>query len=631
MKEKSSLRLRSQLIKIAIDVLLIVSAFFLARSIKYPAGAPDYLLKNTAIILLMFFSVSFVSLFSFGCYRYMWRYTSTSDSIRLVLAVAVTLGLLLVFRAVLELVNETMIIDYTYVWTYGLVMFMLLMTQRFSVKILRAGLHLFANITNSPDVKDKRVLIYGAGYTGRTITEQFINNKKDGLFPVAVIDDDEEKHGLRLSGVKVYGGRDKLAKVVKECKVDLIVIAIQSISKQTLKEIYQSCAAADVPVKVVPRIASAETAIGNTPLEIREIKMEELLGREEFETNFSLINHFIKNKVVLVTGGAGSIGSEICRQALQFECKHLIVMDAHENSVFLLNQELSRKYEGSRYSLEIANVRDKPKLKAIFDKYSPQVVFHAAAFKHVPMMEVCPIEAVKNNVFGTLNVIDQCNDSKVKNFVLISTDKAVNPANVMGATKRIAEMLVQSHSEASFTQLAAVRFGNVLGSNGSVIGIFLEQIKAGGPITLTHREIKRYFMTIPEAVRLVLQAGALASRGEVFVLDMGQPVFIYDLAVDLIKMHGLQPEKDIEIAVTGLRAGEKLFEELRFDGEVTDKTMHKGIFVCKLEEVDKADLNGKLDELRDNIQNEDSTKMINDLFKIVPSVYRDNPAAAESD
>jgi len=330
----------------------------------------------------------------------------------------------------------------------------------------------------------------------------------------------------------------------------------------------------------------------------------------------------------MVTGGAGSIGSELCRQVINFGCKHLIIYDQHENGMFFLNQEFAAKYDTSVYTLVIGTVRERDKLTEVLAEYKPDIIFHAAAYKHVPMMEISATEAIKNNVFGTLNVIECAEKAGVKKFVLISTDKAVNPSNIMGTSKRIAEMVIETRGKSMKMKMAAVRFGNVLGSNGSVIPIFLQQIRQGGPITLTDRYIKRYFMSIPEAVRLVLQTGAFADNGEIFVLDMGDPVYIYDLACDLIRINGLVPEQDIQIKITGLRPGEKMFEELRYDTEAVDTTLHEGVFVNRLEEINRADFDAKLEKLRKYAFAEDVDKTTDMIFTIVPSEYRKNKKKA---
>ena len=364
--------------------------------------------------------------------------------------------------------------------------------------------------------------------------------------------------------------------------------------------------------------------IAASAISFDDIHIETLLGRDEFTVNQDLINKSIKNKVVMVTGGAGSIGSELCRQVLEFGCKHLIIFDQHENGMFFLNQEFSKKYNTDKYTLVVGTVRERDKLKNIFAMYKPETVFHAAAYKHVPMMEISPTEAIKNNVLGTLNVIECAEEADVKKFVLISTDKAVNPSNIMGASKRIAEMLIETKGKTSKMNMAAVRFGNVLGSNGSVVPIFLEQIKKGEAITLTDRYIKRYFMSIPEAVKLVLQTGAFADSGEVFVLDMGEPVYIYDLACELIRLCGLEPEKDIEIKIIGLRPGEKMFEELRYDNEAVDTTLHSGILVNKMEAIDVTKFNSQLEKLFKYTLDENVEKVTEVIFEIVPNKFRNS-------
>lgn len=368
----------------------------------------------------------------------------------------------------------------------------------------------------------KRTIVIGGGYTGSLVINRFINNPGEGYYPVAVVDDDETKQEKRIYGISVEGGIDKLAEIVERHKAEAFVIAIMSITKSQLRRIYNACAPFNLPIKIMPSITNA-SEVADSVKSLRDIKIEELLGRDEFKVKQELIDVSVKDKVVMVTGGAGSIGSELCRQVINFGCKHLIIYDQHENGMFFLNQEFAAKYDTSVYTLVIGTVRERDKLTEVLVEYKPDIIFHAAAYKHVPMMEISATEAIKNNVFGTLNVIECAEKAGVKKFVLISTDKAVNPSNIMGASKRIAEMVIETRGKSMKMKMAAVRFGNVLGSNGSVIPIFLQQIRQGGPITLTDRYIKRYFMSIPEAVRLVLQTGAFADNGEIFVLDMGDP------------------------------------------------------------------------------------------------------------
>ena len=478
---------------------------------------------------------------------------------------------------------------------------------------------LFAS--NESDPTCKRTVVIGAGYTGSLVINRCINNPNEGYYPVAVLDDDEEKQGQLVYGIPVVGSVSDAEKTVKDYKVEAFIIAITSITKSQLRHIYNTLAPFNLPIKIMPAITDADN-ITTTVKSFRDIKIEELLGRDEFKVRQELIDGSVRGKVVMVTGGAGSIGSELCRQALNFGCRHLVIFDQHENGMFFLNQEFARTYDTSRYTLVIGTVRERHKLEEAFALYKPEIVFHAAAYKHVPMMEIAATEAVKNNVMGTLNVIECAEAAGVDKFVLISTDKAVNPSNIMGASKRIAEMLIETRGKTFRMKMAAVRFGNVLGSNGSVIPIFLKEIKEGGPITLTDRNIKRYFMSIPEAVRLVLQTGAFASSGEIFVLDMGEPVYIYDLACDLIRINGLVPEQDVKIEITGLRPGEKMFEELRYDTEAVNTTAHEGVFVNKMDEIDRNKFDGLLATLMKNASDEDEQKTIKTIFTIVPSEYR---------
>ncbi|MCL2375219.1 MAG: polysaccharide biosynthesis protein, partial [Firmicutes bacterium] len=424
-------------------------------------------------------------------------------------------------------------------------------------------------------------------------------------------------------GVKVEGGLDRLGAVIKKTRAEAIVIAIVSLPKMSLKQLVQACKPFNLPIKIAKPIKDVDVEDTDIrALELQEIKIEELLGREEITVNQALLQGAVKGKRVLVTGGVGSIGSELCRQSLLAGCKHLIVLDMHENGMFEFCEEIKKKFKPKRFTPVVANVREEKRVAQIFEEYKPEIVFHAAAYKHVPVMEYSASEAIKNNVFGTLNMIEAAQKANTERFIFISTDKAVNPANIMGASKRIAEMLIQDIGRTSKMKIAAVRFGNVLGSNGSVIPIFLKQIKDGGPITITDRRIKRYFMSIPEAVRLVLQAGSLAEAGDVFVLDMGEPVLIYDLACDLIRLNGLVPEEDIKFKEIGLREGEKMFEELRYDKESAGVTSHEGIFVSHLEEINSNKFNAQIAKLKKFAFNEDIKKTTEVIFEMVPSSFR---------
>lgn len=624
--KKSGGKYRSFIIIFVGDLLFAVFSYWLARTIMYFAvDAPTGYLEHEIAIAAVSVAVVLAMLLFFDSYNTVWKYAGRVEFFKFLMAYIVAFVVLFIFKHVM---NFAFVVQ---VWVplildYLLFSAILSGAMRFFYGIIHYMRHIRNRITIKNPDGAKRAVVIGAGFTGSLVINRFINNPDEGYTPVALLDDDPEKLNMKIYGIKVEGNIDSIEKVVEATKAEVIVIAIQNISKVQLKDIYTRCKAVNLPIKIMPAMADA----GNMPLStlsLRDIKIEELLGRDEFKVKKELIDVAVKDKVVCVTGGAGSIGSELCRQALNFGCKHLVIFDMHENGMFELNQEFSKTYDTSRYTLVMGTVRERDKLKETFEKYKPQIVFHAAAYKHVPMMEISATEAVKNNVFGTLNVIEQSMESGVEKFVLISTDKAVNPANIMGASKRIAEMCVQTKGKSGKMKMAAVRFGNVLGSNGSVIPIFMKQIKEGGPITLTDRNIKRYFMTIPEAVRLVLQTGAFADSGEIFVLDMGEPVFIYDLACDLIRINGLKPERDIEIKVTGLRPGEKLFEELRYDKEMVDGTAHEGIFVTRMEEVNEKKFAKKLEELKAAAVAEDPEMTEKLMFEIVPDKTREKAKA----
>lgn len=552
-----------------------------------------------------------ISLFIFNCYRIVWRYAGASEMINVLAAYLVSLVILSVLVGT-NLVDLTMSLVVIYLFTD----FALTMLIRFHVSFRNAVVRKFGG----EQKENKNIIIYGAGYTGAALIKRFLANPKDGYNPVAVIDDDPEKQGNVISGVTVYGDAQKLPMVMRRFKVNEVAIAITEINREELRRIYTTCRELGLSVKVCNDIASAEGTFNTDAVSLKNINIEDLLRRKEHKIDRELLDGLIKDKVVMVTGGAGSIGSELCRQALKYGCKHLIIFDHYENGMFEINEELYPEF-GGEYTLVVGTVKDREKLRLVMNRYRPEIVFHAAAYKHVPMMEWNPDEAVKNNIFGTQNVIEQAEESGVKKFILISTDKAVNPANIMGASKRMAELLVESKIN-SKTTFAAVRFGNVLGSNGSVIPTFIKQINKGGPVTVTHKEMKRYFMSIPEAVRLVMQAGALANGGEVFVLDMGEPMYIYDLACDLIRLSGMEPNRDIRIEIMGLRPGEKLFEELRFNSEDVDETRHNGIFVCKLDKIDTDTLKENLEKLKVYAEDGNVEMAEKIIFSMIPATFR---------
>ena len=468
--------------------------------------------------------------------------------------------------------------------------------------------------------KEKKLLIIGAGLASRDIIKSIKRSMKNTYEIVGIIDDNEEKIGCVISGVEILGNREKIVSICKENKVDIIFFSISKIEKKDRKEIIEICQNTGAKVRILP---STEDLIRNKPLmdNLRDIEIEDILGRDPIKLDNNNITELINQRVVLVTGGGGSIGSELCRQIAKFNPKQLIIFDIYENNLYNIEMELRQNYSKLDLKAIVGSVRDKAKLENLFETYKPELVFHAAAHKHVPLMETSPLEAIKNNVFGTYNVVNASDKYNVEKFVLISTDKAVNPTNIMGATKRMCEMIIQTKNKVSNTDFVAVRFGNVLGSNGSVVPLFKKQIEKGGPVTVTHKDIIRYFMTIPEAVQLILQAITYASGGEIFVLDMGEPVKIYDLAVSLIKLSGLEPNVDIPIQITGLRPGEKLYEELLMSEEGLQKTQHNKIFVAEPLDMDVKELENNIEKLNELIKDESVSKEIikNTVKEVVPT------------
>ena len=442
------------------------------------------------------------------------------------------------------------------------------------------------------------ILIIGAGDCASTIISEIRKEKSNDYNIIGIIDDDEAKLNTLLNGVKVLGNRDNIVEIVERENIDQILFAIAKIDGEAKSKILDICSKTTAKVKVIPGYYQLLEE-GISVNKMRDVDLRDLIGREEVKLDKSGIEKYINNKIVLVTGGGGSIGSELCRQIAKFNPKLLLILDIYENNAYDLQNELSYNEPNLNKKVIIASVRDKARLSQIISAYKPNIIFHAAAHKHVPLMEDNPSEAIKNNVIGTLNMAQLASQYKVEKFVLISTDKAVNPTNVMGATKRLCEMIVQAvnNERGNKTEFVAVRFGNVLGSNGSVIPLFKRQIKNGGPLTLTHKDITRYFMLIPEAAQLVLQAGAYAKGGEIFVLDMGKPVKIYDLAENLIRLSGYTPNSDIKIEITGLRPGEKLYEELLMNNDNLTKTAHNKIFIDKPETISLNKIIKQIDDL----------------------------------
>lgn len=620
-----------------IDILLFAGCFLLAyyidslnklNEILQLYGEQTAGLGMTMLLCIPCLVTTIAIMYISNVYRVAWRYAGTVELLKLMLVAGVSMVFGGLYRGLFTFIftesdpNPTADSVNLMLILFAYFMFFLLATTYRIISKLIAGLNSGLRLSRKQNNNLEKVIVYGAGYNGASLVKRMIENSKDGYRPVALIDDNPEKKGMLISGIEVVGGKEMLTEVIEKHNASAIVIAISTLSKKQLREIFDYIKQFGLKIMITSAISDASKELDGDVVSMRNIKIEDLLHRDEHEMDRKLVDGFIKDKVIMVTGGAGSIGSELVRQSLIYDCKHLIVFDQHENGMFDINEELKKTYEKDKYSMEIGSVRDRNKLREVMERYKPDVVFHAAAYKHVPMMEISADESIKNNVFGTKNVIEQCDESGVGKFVLISTDKAINPANIMGATKRVAELVLETLSRTTKTQLAAVRFGNVLGSSGSVIPTFIKQINQGGPLTVTDKKMKRYFMTIPEAVRLVLQAGALAKGGEIYVLDMGEPVYIYDLACDLVLMSGLVPHKDIDINISGLRPGEKLFEELQYGDENVDKTQHKDIFVTKFADIDTNKVIKIIDKMyvAANAGDKETSEKL--LFELVPSEYR---------
>lgn len=538
----------------------------------------------------------------FKLYNRVWTYASVGEMIDCLKSAAFTEVVYIAYRMLLGIYMFRSFYPFNF-----MMLFFLLSASRISIRLIR-GFEKRKYKTG-----DKiNVMIIGAGAAATQLIREYQFGRQN-IKIVCIVDDNPEKKGKRLADIPILGGRDEIVPAADKYGIDEIVLAIPSASPQEVRELIGICQQTKARVRRLPVIASTLTESLSTA--VRDINYEDLLGRDSVVIRNPELHDFIHDKVVMVTGGGGSIGSELCRQIVANEPEKLIIVDIYENSTYELEMELRHYYPQANFEVLIASVRDYDRLETIFAKYRPSVVYHAAAHKHVPLMETSPNEAIKNNCLGTLNLAKLSDKYDVKRFVMISTDKAVRPTNVMGATKRICEMIVQTYNRRSNTEFVAVRFGNVLGSNGSVIPLFLKQIEAGGPVTLTHREITRFFMTIPEAVSLVLTAGLMAKGGEIFILDMGEPVKIYDLACNLIRMKGYEPEKDIRIDVVGLRPGEKLYEELLMAEEGLQETDNKKIHIGKPIELDEEEFLSKLDKLIDKAEDNmaDIRKDIKDI------------------
>ncbi|MEF3308996.1 nucleoside-diphosphate sugar epimerase/dehydratase [Paenibacillus sp. GYB004] len=551
------------------------------------------------------------SMYLFKLYSRIWQYASVGEMLSIIMAVMLS-------SFICYLVG-TFVLKPPITFTLHLRSFetiiLLIGGSRFAWRSFR---HVFSRQRWEMSREHRRkALIIGAGECGSMIVKELLNDPSSQIIPVAYIDDDRHKHKLQVHGLEVYGCRQKIAEAVEKYGIDEIIIALPSVSKKEITQLIDICKLTKAKLKLIPKLG--DLIHGKISVkEIRDVDVEDLLGRDPIKLDLEGIANYVEKKTVLVTGAGGSIGSELCRQIALFRPKKLLLLGHGENSIFGIEHELRRNFPRLQLETIIADVQDRMRIFSVFEDMRPAVVFHAAAHKHVPLMERNPQEAVKNNVFGTRNVADAAHRFGTERFVLISTDKAVNPTSVMGTTKRIAEMYIQSLNPISQTRFAAVRFGNVLGSRGSVIPSFKEQIARGGPVTVTHPDMIRYFMTIPEAVQLVIQAGALSAGGEVFILDMGEPVRIQDLAEDLIRLSGFEPFTDIDIQYSGIRPGEKLYEELLTSEEGISSTKHDRIFIGKPSQTEHGVMLSEIGKLERYIT-EDANIIVELLGAVVPS------------
>ena len=584
----------------ALTILLRFNLNYAAIELQYIQMMWKYLPINIVCTLLIFAA--------FKLYSSMWQYAGPLEAGNVLMASAAS--------TVAQFIGYNLLgmpMFRSYYFIYVIVFMFLILASRFAYRFLR-----MVKNNRLTHKTGNRIMIIGAGESCNMLIKEITNSSYINGQVKCLIDDDPAKIGKYVQGIKVVGNRDTILHNARKYEIDEIIIALPSASKKNIKEITNICKESDCELKILPgmyQLVNGEVGISN----LRHVEVEDLLGREPITVNVDSIAEYVRGKVVLVTGGGGSIGSELCRQIARHIPKQLIILDIYENNAYDIKQELERKYPRLNLEVLIGSVRNTSRVNYIFEKYHPDIVYHAAAHKHVPLMEDSPNEAIKNNVFGTLKTVRAADKYGTQRFVLISTDKAVNPTNIMGASKRMCEMIVQMYNTRSKTEFVAVRFGNVLGSNGSVIPLFKKQIAHGGPVTVTHPDIIRYFMTIPEAVSLVIEAGLYAKGGEIFVLDMGEPVKILDLAENLIRLSGYTPYEDIPIVFTGLRPGEKLYEELLMDEEGLKDTQNKMIHIGRPIEIDEERFEKELEALKHATDNEEED--IRPLIKQIVPTY----------
>lgn len=595
--------LRDKLKFVLLDAVILALMPIFALMIRFEGILPKKELSVLLAWLPVFVLLSLIVFMTYGMYHRIWHYARVRDLIAIVGAVSLSIALMFVLDIFMVIQIPRSIYVLSWMLCIG------------GVGISRLAFKINWDGWTGDAREKKQVLIVGAGDAGAMMVREIEQNDDAVLKIVGFIDDDPRKQGSKLSGFTVLGTTADIVAISQAKSVDEIIIAMPSVSGDVVRRIAESCRQTGCEVKIMPNLLEMTDEHINVK-KLRDINIEDLLRRAPVHLDFAKITSYIDNKTVLITGAGGSIGSEISRQVSRVGAKKIILLGRGENSIYEIYQELKNKFPHQCYETIIANITDRQRMTEVFAQYRPQVVFHAAAHKHVPLMEIQPAEAVRNNIFGTKNVAELANEYKSEIFVMISTDKAVNPTSVMGATKRCGELVLQEINQHSNTKYVTVRFGNVLGSRGSVVPLFEKQIAAGGPVTITHPEMTRFFMTIPEAVQLVLQAGSQAEGGEVFLFDMGKPVKIKDMACDLIQLHGLKPDKDIKLVYTGLRPGEKLYEELLTSEEGTASTKHEKIFKAKINPLDTEELKRDLEILSNS---RDTMTILQTMKRMIPT------------
>jgi len=600
---------------IVYDIISIICASYLALLVRFEFRideVPDYFVTPITQFLLINIILTILIFYIFRMYHSLWAFAGEAELQNVILSGAASTLINAIGLQFFRIDLRAVPLSYYFLYAFLLVGFTF--TSRFSYRFIRGLKHKRVNKSNTISV-----MVIGAGEAANLFIKEIVNSNFSTMIIRCIIDDDKEKWGRFIQGVKVVGGRDNIIECAEIYNVDEIIIALPSLSRTEMKEILDICKETRCKLRVLPgvhQLVNGEVSVSA----VRDVEVADLLGREPVEVDLSSILGYVKDKKVLVTGGGGTIGGEICRQIASYQPSHLITLDIYENNLYEVQRELTRMYPDLKLSVLIASVRNANRINQIFAEYRPDIVYHAAAHKHVPLMEDSPNEAIKNNVFGTFRTALAAANHGTQRFVMISTDKAVNPSNIMGASKRVCEMIIQTFNKHYDTEFVAVRFGNVLDSSGSVIPRFKNQIAEGGPVTVTHPEISRYFMTIQEAVSLVLQAGAYARGGEIFVLDMGKPVKILDLAKNLIRLSGYHLDEDIEITFTGLRPGEKLYEELLMDEEKVKATANRLIFIGKPIDLDEDRFFTQLKELEEASKNESLT--IRDMVRDIVPTYQ---------